>query len=87
MPILPERNCSSWPITLIRRRKKTSSLFSMNPEVKIGDKIRIVQMIDPYENYDGRVGVVEHIDSMGQLHGTWGGLALIPEEDEYIKLN
>ena len=59
----------------------------MNPEVKIGDKIRIVQMIDPYENYDGRVGVVEHIDSMGQLHGTWGGLALIPEEDEYIKLN
>jgi len=46
-----------------------------------------MQMIDPYENYDGRVGVVEHIDSMGQLHGTWGGLALIPEEDEYIKLN
>jgi len=55
----------------------------MNPKVKEGDIIRINKMIDPYENYDGRVGVIEHIDSMGQLHGTWGGLALIPEEDEY----
>lgn len=35
-------------------------------------------------SYTGRIGVVTHIDSIGQLHGTWGGLALIPEEDEYI---
>ncbi len=31
--------------------------------------------------YAGRVGTVERIDDMGQLHGTWGGCALIPGED------
>ena len=31
--------------------------------------------------YEGREGVIEHIDSMGQLHGTWGILAIIPEVD------
>ena len=33
--------------------------------------------------YNGRSGVVEHIDSMGQLHGTWGGLAIIPGVDDF----
>lgn len=27
---------------------------------------------------------VEYIDAIGQLHGTWGGLAVIPEEDEFV---
>lgn len=50
--------------------------------VKIGDKIRIISMYaEPH--YDGKEGKVTHIDSMGQLHGTWGGLAVIPEEDEF----
>ena len=31
--------------------------------------------------YAGRIGTVERIDDMGQLHGTWGGCALIPGED------
>jgi hypothetical protein len=31
--------------------------------------------------YAGRIGTVECIDDMGQLHGTWGGCALIPGED------
>ena len=50
-----------------------------------GDTIRITRMDDPYspESYVGREGVVEHIDSMGQLHGTWGGLAVIPGEDGF----
>ena len=33
--------------------------------------------------YNGRSGVVEYIDSLGQLHGTWGGLVIIPETDEF----
>lgn len=33
--------------------------------------------------YNGQTGIVEHIDSIGQLHGTWGGLAIIPEVDEF----
>ena len=49
---------------------------------KVGDKIRIIDMSgEPH--YYGRVGVVTHIDDMGQLHGTWGGLAVIPGEDSF----
>ena len=57
-------------------------------EVKIGDTIRIIRMNDDggkdlqARMYNGRSGVVEHIDSIGQLHGTWGGLAVIPGVDE-----
>jgi hypothetical protein len=52
---------------------------------KVGDRIRIIHMEDPYAlHYDGQEGIVEHIDDIGQLHGTWGGLAIIPEEDEFV---
>ena len=57
-------------------------------KVKIGDTIRIIRMNDDggkdlqARMHDGRAGVVEHIDSIGQLHGTWGGLAVIPGVDE-----
>ena len=47
---------------------------------KVGDRIRIVEMAgEPH--YDGREGVVEYVDDMGQLHGTWGWLAVQPERD------
>lgn len=51
--------------------------------VKIGDKIRIVHLQGEDGRYEGREGVVEHIDGIGQLHGTWGGLAVVPDFDEY----
>ena len=56
--------------------------------VKLGDKIRIIEMKGEPE-YTGKLGEVTVIDSIGQLHGTWGGLAIIPEEDtfEIIKEN
>ena len=50
--------------------------------MKIGDTIRIIRMNDDggkdlqARMYNGRSGVVEYIDSLGQLHGTWGGLAI-----------
>ena len=50
--------------------------------VKVGDKIRIVCMNGEPE-YSGRVGIVEHIDDIGQIHGSWGGCALIPSVDQY----
>ena len=34
--------------------------------------------------YDGKEGVIEHIDGIGQLHGTWGSLAVIPEADVFV---
>lgn len=53
-----------------------------NPEVEIGDKIRIIDMKGEPQ-YTGKIGTVKHIDSIGQIHGTWGGCALQPENDKY----
>nr|DAG24692.1 MAG TPA: protein of unknown function DUF4314 [Caudoviricetes sp.] len=50
--------------------------------IKVGDRIRILHLRDEDKSYDGREGIVEFIDSLNQLHGTWGGLAIIPEIDE-----
>ena len=52
---------------------------------KVGDKIRIINMEGEPE-YTGRIGVVEYIDDAGQIHGTWGGCALIPETDDWMIL-
>lgn len=51
--------------------------------MKVGDKIRIIHLRGEDDRYDGREGVIQHIDGIGQLHGTWGGLAVIPEDDEF----
>ncbi len=51
--------------------------------VKVKDKIRIIQ-IDGEPKYSGKVGIVEHIDDIGRIHGTWGSYALIPEIDKYV---
>lgn len=53
-----------------------------NMEVKVGDKIRILYM-EGEPQYSGKEGVVKYIDSMRQIHGTWGGCAIIPENDSY----
>lgn len=45
-----------------------------------GTTIRILHM-EGEPHYDGRTGVVEFTDAAGQIHGTWGGLALQPERD------
>lgn len=50
--------------------------------VKIGDKIRIIYM-DGEPQYTGAEGEIISIDDMGQIHGTWGGCALIPEADQF----
>ena len=47
---------------------------------KIGDIIHIYHMFGEPE-YSGREGVVKYIDDMGQIHGTWGGCALVPGDD------
>ena len=52
---------------------------------KIGDTIRINFMDDQLNGwrYAGKEGVIERIDAIGQLHGTWGGLAVVPGVDSY----
>ena len=49
---------------------------------KVGDKVTIVQM-EGEPQYSCKSGVILKIDSIGQLHGTWGGCALIPGVDNY----
>ena len=47
-------------------------------KVKIGDVIKIIKM-EGEPQYTNRVGVITHIDDAGQIHGAWGGCAIIPE--------
>jgi hypothetical protein len=57
----------------------------MTSNFKVGQTIRIIKMQDECaDRYNGKSGVIEYIDSIGQLHGTWGGLAIIPEIDIVI---
>ena len=55
---------------------------------KVGDTIKIVQFSgDCYESERrliGKTGVVEYIDDFGAIHGTWGGLSLLPEDDYIV---
>ena len=48
---------------------------------KIGMKIKIIKMKDE-PNYTNKVGIIKYIDDLGQLHGSWGSLAIIPEVDK-----
>jgi len=50
--------------------------------INIGDEIEIIDMFGEPQ-YSGRIGTVESIDDIGQIHGTWGGCALIPG-DKFI---
>lgn len=50
--------------------------------IKVGDKIRIIYM-DGEPQYTGKEGIVRSIDDMKQIHGDWGGCALIPGVDEF----
>ena len=52
-------------------------------KIRVGDKIKIIKM-EGEPQYTSREGVVTHIDDVGQIHGTWGGCAIVPEVDAYI---
>lgn len=49
-------------------------------KARVGDKIRIIHM-DGEPQYTGKIGIVDKIDDMNQLHGSWGGCAVIPDVD------
>ncbi len=48
----------------------------------IGKTIKIVKM-QGEPSYTGKIGIVKKIDGIGQLFGTWGGLAVQPENDDF----
>lgn len=51
-------------------------------KLKIGCYIKIIEMKDE-PNYKDKVGKVLFIDDAKQLHGTWGGCAVVPEVDKF----
>lgn len=53
-----------------------------NYDYLVGKVIRITCM-DDEPSYEGKTGKVIFVDDMGQLHGTWGGLAVIPDIDRF----
>ena len=56
-------------------------------DVKPGDYIHINWM-EGEPQYAGREGVVRSVDSIGGIHGSWGGLALLPEDNfEIIEMD
>lgn len=62
------------------RKRKCEVVF------KKGDKIKIISMKDEPE-YDGKEGIIKFIDDIGQIHGSWGGCALIPDLDIFVKID
>lgn len=50
---------------------------------EVGDTILILRMAYA-PSYAGKKGVVESIDYLGQLHGTWGKMQIIPDKDVYM---
>ena len=76
---------SEVPTEKLEERAMTDVPF--DSEVKIGDKIKIHHMAGEDNSYDGKEGTVEHIDGIGQLHGTWGGVAVIPGVDDFEVIN
>lgn len=48
----------------------------------LGKTVRIIYM-EGEPQYSGREGVVLRIDDTGQLHGSWGGCAIIPDVDSF----
>ena len=55
-------------------------------DVRIGDKIKIISM-EKEPHYNDKEGVVTTIDDIGQIHGTWGGCAIVPQVDEFKKFD
>lgn len=81
-PVKTGRCCDycNFNVVLPTRISRLGIVIMKKP--KVGDKIHIVNM-DGEPDYKGREGVIEHIDDIGQLHGTWGGCGILPSVDEY----
>lgn len=48
----------------------------------VGKTVKIINM-EGEPQYSGKTGVVKSVDDIGQLHGSWGGCAIQPENDTF----
>lgn len=56
--------------------------MSKGLKANIGDTVRIIEMSGEPQ-YAGKEGDILSIDGIGQIHGTWGGCAIIPDIDTF----
>lgn len=66
--------------------ESAKDIIELDQDVKIGDVIRIIHLDGEDNKYDDKQGIIKSIDDLGQLHGTWGGVAVIPGVDEFEKV-
>ena len=59
---------------------------SLNDDNLVGKHIEIISM-EGEKQYSGKRGIVKYVDSVGQIHGTWGGCALIPGVDSWREID
>ena len=78
-PVCDGRCCDRCNLSIVIPERKRRLLGSY----KVGDRIHIIHLHGEDTSYDGREGSITYIDDIGQLHGDWGGLAVIPTEDEF----
>jgi hypothetical protein len=52
----------------------------------VGKEIRIISM-EGEPHYTGKQGIIKSVDGIGQLHGSWGGLAINPLTDNFEVLS
>lgn len=71
----------------ISRQEQVAKLREEYPE---GTRVMLLKMDDPYTQLKkGDMGNVLHVDDAGQIHMIWdngSSLALVPGEDEFMKL-
>ena len=71
----------------ISRQEQVAKLREEYPE---GTRIMLLKMEDPFTQLKrGDMGNVTHVDDAGQIHMIWdngSSLALVPGEDEFMKL-
>ena len=70
----------------LEEETKLAKSTKLTEDFKVGDKIKIVNM-QGEPQYKNKEGKITSIDDLGQLHGTWGGVAVIPEEDDIEVIN
>lgn len=57
-------------------------LTHKNPKWAVGDKVRILHM-SGFPHYTGRIGRIHYQNNEGQLIGSWGQMAIMPDQDKF----
>ena len=63
--------------------KSMTKIREKNEKIYLGKKVRIDHLQGEDGRYDGKEGTVTRVDDMGDLHGSWGGLSIIVDSDNF----